>query len=100
MSIKDEYFIKPINYETAEDVVVKCHYAHRKASCVYAFGLYSKKPLKLRGVIIYGIPASDFVCKGVCGVEERENVYELTRLYVDDGLPKNLESYFISHTIK
>lgn len=100
MSIKQDFYIKEINYKTAEKVVVKCHYAHRKCSCVHAFGLFSKNPVKLRGVIIYGIPASDFVCRCICGDDERQNVYELTRLYIDDGLPRNLESYFIANTIK
>ena len=59
--IKEKYIIEPIDYKTAETVVVKCHYAHRKCSCVKSFGLFSKSPKRLVGVIIYGIPASPFV---------------------------------------
>ena len=98
--IKEKYIIEPIDYKTAETVVVKCHYAHRKCSCVKSFGLFSKSPKRLVGVIIYGIPASPFVCRCICGKSEELNVYELTRLYVDDGLENNLESYFISKTLK
>lgn len=100
MSIKDSFYIKQIDFKTAERVVERCHYAHRKASCVYSFGLFNNENHRLVGVIIYGIPASDFVCKCICGESEKRNVYELTRLYVDDGLPKNCESYLISNTIK
>ena len=100
MSIKENYYIQRIDYTTAEEVVVKCHYAHRKATCSFAFGLFSKKPNKLVGVVIYGIPASHSLCESVCGWDERHNVYELTRLYVDDGLPKNLESFLVGNTIK
>ena len=100
MSIKDDYFIKEIDYHTAEDVVVKCHYAHRKAPYTHAFGLYLRKPQRLVGVVIYGSPASHSLCESLCGFNERYNIYELTRLYVDDGLPKNLESYLVGNTLK
>lgn len=100
MSIKDDYYIKEIDYNTAENVVIKCHYAHRKAPYTHAFGLYLKSPNKLVGVVIYGSPASHSLCESLCGYDERYNIYELTRLYVDDGLPKNLESYLVGNTLK
>lgn len=100
MSIKDDFYINQINYATAEHVVIKCHYAHRAASCVYAFGLFQRSTNNLVGVVIYGIPANRCLCEALCGYDERNNIYELTRLYVDDGLPKNLESYFVGNTIK
>lgn len=100
MSIKDKYYIQEIDYHTAENIVVKCHYAHRKASCIHAFGLFSKEPNRIVGVVIYGIPVSKDLCNALCGVEERNNIYELTRLYVDDGLEKNLESYLVGNTLK
>ena len=100
MSIKDDYYIKEIDYNTAENIVVKCHYAHRKAPYTHAFGLFSKNPNKIVGVVIYGSPASHSLCENLCGWDERYNIYELTRLYVDDGLPKNLESYLVGNTLK
>lgn len=100
MGIKDNFYIKEIDYNTAQSVVIKCHYAHRKAPCTHAFGLYQKSPLKLVGVIIYGSPVSHNLCENLCGYDERYNIYELTRLYVDDGLPNNIESFFVSNTIK
>lgn len=100
MSIKDDYYIAPVDNKTANDVVQRCHYAHRRASAVRSFGLFSKSPNRLVGVVIYGISASHSVEKSICGEEESRNVYELTRLYVDDGLPKNLESYLVGNTLK
>jgi hypothetical protein len=38
--------------------------------------------------------------KGICGPEEMHNVYELNRLWVDDAVPKNGESFLIGNTIK
>jgi hypothetical protein len=38
--------------------------------------------------------------RGICGVEEAGNVYELTRLWVDDLVPKNGESFLIGRTLR
>lgn len=100
MSIKDDYFIKEIDYKTAMNVVVKCHYAHRKAPYTHAYGLFSSKTYELVGVVVYGSPVNHSLCEELCGFDERYNIYELTRLYVDDGLPKNLESYLVGNTLK
>ena len=51
MSIKDDYYIKEIDYHTAMNVVVKCHYAHRTAPCTRAFGLFSKPLGRIVGVL-------------------------------------------------
>lgn len=100
MSIKEKYYIQEINYETAMNVVVKCHYAHRIAPCSRAFGLYSRDLNRLVGVVTYGSPVGRCLCENICGIENVHNVYELTRLYVDDGLEKNLESFLVANTLK
>lgn len=100
MSIKDDYYIKEIDGLTANKIVKKCHYAHRQCSAVRSFGLYSYNPNKIVGVVIYGNSASPSVDKSICGEQEMHNVYELNRLYVDDGFPKNLESYLVGNTLK
>lgn len=100
MAIKDKYYIKEIDSNTANSVVVKCHYAHRKASCLRAFGLFSKSPNKLVGVVIYGMPVNHVLCEELCGFKERSNIYELTRLYIDDGRERNLESFLVGNTLK
>ena len=100
MSIRDDYYITEIDYTTAQNIVVKCHYAHRRAPCTRSFGLYDKKTNRIVGVVIYGSPVNHCLCESLCGFDERYNIYELTRLYVDDGLPRNLESYLIGNTLK
>jgi hypothetical protein len=111
MKLKNCFFIRPIDYGVAMDLVVKYHYLHRKASCSYAFGLYGMEKIKkgllvdeemlsLLGVICYGSPASNALCIGVCGKEEKNNVIELTRLWIQDDTPKNTESFFIGNTLK
>lgn len=97
--LKDKYYILPLDYQTAMSVVIKYHYLHRQAPCSRAFGLYERDTDGLVGVIIYGVSSSSTLLKGVCGPEEMHNVYELTRLWVRDGTPKNTESFFIGNTL-
>lgn len=98
--IRDDYYIREIDYKTAMRIVVKCHYAHRIAPCSRAFGLYSNRLNRIVGVVTYGSPVGMYLCEGICGKDEVDNIYELTRLYVDDGLEKNLESYLVANTLK
>lgn len=48
---------------------------------------------------MYGVSASSTLLKGICGPEESSNVYELTRLWIDDSVPKNGESFLIGNTL-
>lgn len=98
--MKDKYYISCLDKKTALDLVIKKHYLHRKAPCKYCFGLFDKVTNELVGVIIYGTPASRSVQKGICGIEEANNVIELTRLWIDDKIGHNAESYLIGNTIK
>jgi hypothetical protein len=90
------------------DVVVKNHYLHRTCPCSFAFGLFEESGVKrnlfdtdrIVGVVIYGTPSSSPLREGVCGVEEKNNVIELNRLWIEDGTPKNTESYLIGGSIK
>jgi len=100
MAIKELYYIKPITYKQAIQMVIENHYLHRRSSCSYAFGLFEKATETLIGTIIYGIPASRALQKGICGQEEADNVIEITRIWIKDGTLKNVESYLIGNTLK
>lgn len=52
------------------------------------------------GVLTIGKPASPSLCVGICGVENAEYVYELNRLCVSDGLPKNTLSFFVASVLR
>ena len=99
MSLKDQFLIERISYAMAQEVVIAKHYLHRKAPCSFAFGMFDKAG-QIVGVVIYGVPASSTLLKGICGEGQSKNVYELTRLWVDDSVPKNGESFLIGNTIK
>ena len=114
MALKEDYLIKKITYQEAMEIVVNKHYMKRKGPCSHAFGLFEREKLqgglqldlfnkyedRLVGVVTYGVSASSTLLRGVCGDDEAKNVYELTRLWIEDSTPKNAESYFIGSTIK
>lgn len=100
MGLNDLYLIREVEKKTAQEVVKKMHYLHRKASCSISFGMYEKTSNQLVGVVLYGKPASNSLCKGIAGEEEAKNVIELTRLWIEDSTPKNSESWFIGNTLK
>ncbi len=100
MSIKENYYIKEIDYKKAMDIIIKNHYLHRTAPCSFSFGLFENITNELKGVVIYGTPSSAPLRKGICGNDEKDNVIELTRLWVDDSVPRNGESFLIGNTIK
>lgn len=97
--LSNDYSIKRIPYKLAMDMVIKHHYLHRKCPCSFAFGLFDKNN-EIKGVVVYGVSCSSTLLKGICGPEEAHNVYELNRLWVDDNVPKNGESFLIANTIK
>lgn len=98
-SIKGNFFVNEIPYSLAMETVIKHHYLHRKCPCSHAYGLFDNSG-RLMGCIVYGVPPSSTLLKGICGEDEMHNVYELNRLWVSDDVPKNGESFLIGNTIK
>jgi hypothetical protein len=100
MQLADLYSIERISYRLAMDLIIANHYLHRRAPCSFAFGLFEIATQQCVGVVVYGVSASSTLLKGICGPDEASNVYELTRLWIDDSVPKNGESFLIGNTIK
>ena len=90
--------IKAIPHKVAQNIIVERHYLHRKAPCSYSWGLYDND--EIVGVIMYGTPSSAPLRRGIAGDDEKDNVIELTRLWIDDKIGKNAESYLIGNTVK
>lgn len=78
-------------------LIVDNHYLHRKAPTSYAFGIY--KGPKLMGAVTFGTPASRHLQKSACP-SDPSLVLELNRLWTEDSLPKNSESWFVSRAMK
>lgn len=93
-----EYEIKQIESKECMDFILHKHYAQRKPSISFPYGLFDSN--KLIGILTIGKPASNSLCEGICGKEYKQYVYELNRLCVIEGLPKNTLSYFVSKVLK
>jgi hypothetical protein len=89
--------VLPIKSEEAVPWILQKHYAKRLPSISYAFGLYIDNQLK--GIVTYGIPASNALCEGVCGVDNKSFVIELNRLCLQDNT-KNEASFLVANSIK
>ena len=96
--IKETYKVKSIKKELCKEWLLYKHYAKRIPSISYAFGLFDSKIMQ--GILTVGKPASNALCIGVCGKHNSKYVYELNRLCVNDGLKKNVLSYFVSQSLK
>ena len=92
------YEVKSIDNSQTKEWLLHKHYAKRICSISFAFGLFDG--LQLIGVCTFGKPPSPPLCIGVCGSENSDFVYELNRLCVNDGLPKNSLSNFVSQCLK
>lgn len=99
MTSFEGWTVEPIPASIAQEVVVAHHYLHRRAPCSQAFGLFAQSG-ELVGVVMYGVSASSTLRRGIAGDDEAQNVYELTRLWIDDSAPKNSESFLIGNSIR
>lgn len=81
----------------ATEIVVVKHYLHRRPPISYAYGLYETGALS--GVITFGVPPSRHLQKSACP-SDPGMVIELNRLWVDDRLLRNSESWFVSRSLR
>lgn len=92
-----DFEVKSIDYQDCKEWFLKKHYAHRIPSVSYCFGLFDKQ--ELIGVCSFGMPPSSTLAESICGVKFKDLVLELNRLIVNDNLPKNSLSFFVSKSI-
>ena len=93
----DGFRIERIPHSETYPFLLKRHYARRIPSITWSFGLF--KDREILGVLTIGKPASPSLCDGICGKEYSSQVYELNRVFLEDGLPKNTASFFISRCL-
>jgi len=74
------------------------HYARRLPSVSFGFQLLIGG--EDCGALTIGKPASPWICRGVCGGKHSEKVWELNRLVLREGLPKNTASEFLSGCLR
>jgi len=92
--MKDQYTVKSIDSFQAKDWILHKHYAKRMPPIEYCFGLFNTDNI-LQGIVTYGTPVSNTLRNLWGGVFK---LMELNRLVVNEGLPKNTLSYFVSQS--
>lgn len=95
-------YIEKISAQYATEFLLPKHYSGRKPQITEAFGWFKDKPFtteNLVAVCTFGKPASNSLCKGICGEKYSENVYELNRLCRVDGWKEPL-SMFVSRCLR
>lgn len=89
--------VTAISHADAAAICVRHHYLHRKPPIKYGYGLFHNG--RLSGVVTFGTPASRHLQKSLCPSNPNV-VVELNRLWVDDHLGRNTESWFVSRALK
>ena len=89
--------ISEIAYDEAVAFLLPRHYSGRKPVVSKAFGLIEDGILK--AVITYGKPASPSICKGLCGEQYFDSVYELNRMCRVEDYHEPL-SHFVATTLR
>lgn len=91
------WMVGTLDSKTAARLVVAKHYLHRRPPISHAFGLYVRGTLM--GVVTYGTPASRHLQVSACPTAP-DKVLELNRLWLDDELGPNSESWFVARSLK
>lgn len=94
---KSQLSVSSIKDEMCRFLVRKHHYSGVCPGIKFSFGLYvGTVPA---GCVIYSVPASYTLCKGVCGPLYKDNVVELSRLVVITKA-RNAASLLIGQSLK
>ena len=93
----DCYKVLPIKYNDTKPFILNIHYAKRIPSITYSFGLFFKN--ELVGIVTYGSPPSQSLCRGIAGDECRKIVLELNRLVLKNNI-KNEAAFLVANSFK
>lgn len=103
-------YLATINKQIARRMIEKNHYTHKWTSCCVAYGVYYKDYIessffggynaRLIGVIVYGNAVGRSASKSISPLLENKNVFELTRVWIEDGYGKNIESYSLAESFR
>lgn len=94
----EKYRVAGLDKRTANELVVRHHYLHRRPSNRFSFGLFGDQG-DLVGAVVFGTPASRHMQQSVCP-SDPDRVLELNRLWVHDSGPRNTESFFVAQALR
>lgn len=101
MSLKQNYTVRSITMSDVGDFFTKKHYMKRNPIVKFLFGIYDFDNL-LCGVSSFGTAPSSFWNNGghLFNNKHKIIVTELNRVVINENMPKNTVSFFISKCIK
>jgi len=95
----DNWHVKEINRNLANDLIVKNHYSKKYYNATYIhLGVFIKN--QLLGVLQYGYAMNPASCGSVVKDTQMDQYLELNRMWLDDKAERNSESKAISYSIK
>lgn len=95
----NDLYVFSVTTNEARRTVKREHYLHRVPPISFAFGLFDAELLgHLVGVVTFGVPASRHVMISACR-SKPDSVLELNRLWVDDVMPRNTETWFLARAL-
>jgi hypothetical protein len=114
--LEENYFdaskvvVKRMEISEARNMIVKNHYSHTWSLCQVAYGVYcltgnddkffespEQKPI---GCVVYATPVGRSAASSISSTVKVDEVFELVRLWIEDGYGKNIESYCIAQSFK
>lgn len=99
MTIPETYTVRSIRFADIKEWLLKKHYAHRIPSISYSFGCYDNNGI-LQAVCSFGRPVAHTLVKSVLQGQYQDRILELNRLCANEGLQRNVLSYFVSQSLK
>jgi hypothetical protein len=91
--------VRPVSKKEAAILCKQKHYLRRKPCISFAYGIFDAEIFgTIWGVVTFGVPASRHLMQSACRTAP-DSVIELNRLWVDDDLGSNSESWFLSRAL-
>ena len=95
----DEWHVKEIDRQIANEVIVKNHYSNKFYNATYIhLGVFIDG--EMLGVLQYGYAMNPASCGSVVEGTKMDEYLELNRMWLDDKAPRNSESMAISYSFK
>jgi hypothetical protein len=95
----DDFFIKEIQRNKANEIIVKNHYSKKFYTASYIhLGVFLSN--ELVGVLQFGYAMNPASCSSVVKDTKIDEYLELNRMWLDDKAPRNSESKSISYCIR
>ncbi|MCJ7747883.1 MAG: hypothetical protein MUP27_09070 [Desulfobacterales bacterium] len=98
--MNDLFRVIPISSKSAQEWILKKHYARRQAPVSYAFALVENETGELRGIMTVGSPPNKNLGAFICGDKYKDYILEFNRLCIDVVDRRNVASWFCTQALK